>query len=109
LYLTEVRDAARSQPAVSASARVVIVGSGAGGYVCAELLARGGFSGSVTVISDDPDPPYDRNFCSKRYLIGMKSRQATLIDGPTHRPEVRSGCSVKSLDAERKMDTAGQR
>jgi NADPH-dependent 2,4-dienoyl-CoA reductase/sulfur reductase-like enzyme/nitrite reductase/ring-hydroxylating ferredoxin subunit len=62
-----------------AAPRVVIVGGGAGGYACAEWLNRYGFNGSVTVISDDVDPPYDRTVCSKQYLIGMTSRGESLL------------------------------
>jgi len=65
-------------PAAGA-ARVVIIGAGAGGYACAELLGRSGYAGSVTLISDDPDPPYDRTVCSKQYLIGMSSREESLM------------------------------
>jgi len=59
--------------------RVVIIGAGAGGYACAELLGRAGHGGTVTLISDDPDPPYDRTLCSKQYLIGMTSRAESLM------------------------------
>jgi NADPH-dependent 2,4-dienoyl-CoA reductase/sulfur reductase-like enzyme/nitrite reductase/ring-hydroxylating ferredoxin subunit len=54
--------------------RIVIIGGGAAGHACAEMLARHGHGGWVTMISDDNDPPYDRTFCSKQYLIGMVER-----------------------------------
>lgn len=90
--------------ASSATARVVIVGGGAGGYACAEWLSRCGFEGAVTVISDDIDAPYDRTVCSKQYLIGMTSRNSALLDGkllgssvlrwihPPHQSILRSEC-----------------
>jgi apoptosis-inducing factor 3 len=61
------------------ASRVVIVGSGAAGYACAQLLVRSDFGGAVTVVSDDPDVSYDRTFCSKQYLIGMKSRKESML------------------------------
>jgi NADPH-dependent 2,4-dienoyl-CoA reductase/sulfur reductase-like enzyme/nitrite reductase/ring-hydroxylating ferredoxin subunit len=117
---TTVRDgrifvAEHPQPAshptpVTAAGRVVIVGSGAGGHACAQLLARSAFQGLVTVISDDPDPPYDRTFCSKQYLIGMKSRQDSLItdsdpyrDNPKDGPTLRLGRKVRALNAQQKF------
>jgi nitrite reductase/ring-hydroxylating ferredoxin subunit len=60
---------------------IVIVGGGAAGFACAELLSRSGFGSGVTVISDDPDPPYDRTSCSKQYLIGLSSREECFLKG----------------------------
>lgn len=58
----------------ASAGRVVILGGGAGGYACAEMLVRLGHAGTITMISDDSDPPYDRTQCSKQYLIGQVSR-----------------------------------
>jgi NADPH-dependent 2,4-dienoyl-CoA reductase/sulfur reductase-like enzyme len=33
----------------------------------------------VTLVSDDPDPPYDRTFCSKQYLSGKAPREKTML------------------------------
>lgn len=72
------REAAVQSPK-KAPGRVVIVGGGAGGHACAEWLARAGHGAAVTLVSDDPDPPYDRTFCSKQYLSGKAKREATLL------------------------------
>jgi len=82
------------------TARVVIIGAGAGGYACAELLGRAGYAGSVTVISDDPDPPYDRTVCSKQYLLGMTSREESLMS-PVLGAERHAGRAVAIEVAER--------
>jgi NADPH-dependent 2,4-dienoyl-CoA reductase/sulfur reductase-like enzyme/nitrite reductase/ring-hydroxylating ferredoxin subunit len=50
--------------------RVVIVGGGAAGFACAEMLRREGFTGALTLLSADADAPYDRPNCSKDYLAG---------------------------------------
>src|SRR6476619_5704336 len=49
---------------------VVIVGAGAAGAAAAEMLRRCGFDGSVVVVDDDTDAPYDRPNLSKDYLAG---------------------------------------
>ena len=70
----------RPRAAAEPPERVVILGGGAAGHACAEMLARSGVSGRVTVLTDDPDPPYDRTFCSKQYLIGMAGREDCALD-----------------------------
>jgi len=52
---------------------VLIVGGGHGGAQAAGVLRRERFEGSVAILSDEPDPPYDRPPLSKEYLAGEKS------------------------------------
>lgn len=49
---------------------VVIIGAGAAGIACAEMLRREGYRGPVTLVDPDRDAPYDRPNLSKDYLAG---------------------------------------
>ncbi|HET6726144.1 MAG TPA: FAD-dependent oxidoreductase [Gammaproteobacteria bacterium] len=60
---------ARRQPARS-PASVVIIGGGAAGEAAAETLRREGYTGPVTILSDDANAPCDRPNLSKDYLAG---------------------------------------
>jgi 3-phenylpropionate/trans-cinnamate dioxygenase ferredoxin reductase subunit len=50
--------------------RVVIVGGGGTGDAAAFALRKRGFDGDVTIVSVDPDRPYDRPYLSKEFLRG---------------------------------------
>jgi len=72
-YLTGKREPAPSAKAsspVDEPRSVVIVGAGAAGTACAEMLRREGFGGSVTLVDAGGDPPVDRPNLSKDYLAG---------------------------------------
>ncbi len=47
-----------------------IVGAGAAGSACAEMLRRQGYDGPITMFDPDPSAPYDRPNLSKDYLAG---------------------------------------
>jgi 3-phenylpropionate/trans-cinnamate dioxygenase ferredoxin reductase subunit len=58
---------------------VLIVGGGHGGAQAAASLRQAGFQGTVAIISDEPDPPYERPPLSKDYLAGDKAFDRLLI------------------------------
>lgn len=81
--------------------RVVIVGGGAAGHACADMLARAGAGPAVTLLSDDHDAPYDRTFCSKQYLNGEEDRAACALPMPglgRPAPWVRTDTPVLRID-----------
>ncbi|MEV7872257.1 FAD/NAD(P)-binding oxidoreductase [Streptomyces sp. NPDC088124] len=52
------------------SGRIVIVGASLAGLRAAETLRAKGFTGSLTLVGDEPEPPYDRPPLSKQVLLG---------------------------------------
>ncbi|MER6382900.1 FAD-dependent oxidoreductase [Streptomyces sp. NPDC001127] len=51
--------------------RIVIVGASLAGLRAAEALREEGFTGSLTVVGDEPHAPYDRPPLSKQVLLGQ--------------------------------------
>ena len=62
--------------------RVVVVGGGRAGVAAVEELRRQAFEGDITVLHDEPTPPYDRPACAKGVLTGHKRLADTLM--PVH-------------------------
>lgn len=57
--------------------RIVIVGASLAGLRAAETLREEGFTGSLTVVGDEPHPPYDRPPLSKQVLLGQATADTT--------------------------------
>lgn len=62
--------------------RVVIVGAGLGGVRTAESLRRAGWEGSVTLLSDEQEAPYDRPPLSKEILLGTRDPESIVLRDP---------------------------
>lgn len=84
---------------------VLIVGGGHAGAQAAIALRQNGFSGSILVVTEETDYPYERPPLSKEYLAGDKAFERLLI-----RPmsfwqdktiQFRFGSAVTAVDAER--------
>lgn len=92
--------------AVPVPARIVILGGGGAGAAAALRLRELGWDGELALLSDDPDPPYDRPNLSKDYLAGeaeegwmpLKSDEEWRRLGI----EVITGCRVEHLDRDRR-------
>jgi NADPH-dependent 2,4-dienoyl-CoA reductase/sulfur reductase-like enzyme/ferredoxin len=63
------------------SGRIVIVGASLAGLAAAAVMRRDGFAGSLTVIGDEPDQPYDRPPLSKQVLEGWLAADYTALPG----------------------------
>jgi NADPH-dependent 2,4-dienoyl-CoA reductase/sulfur reductase-like enzyme/nitrite reductase/ring-hydroxylating ferredoxin subunit len=103
LFVREkIEPAAARTPRRAAPDRVVIVGGGAGGFAAAEMLRREGFGGSLTMVSNDDAPPYDRPNCSKDYLAGNAPEEWMPLRPPEFYREngidLRLGAEVAAID-----------
>ncbi|HYZ01100.1 MAG TPA: FAD-dependent oxidoreductase [Candidatus Binatia bacterium] len=79
--------------------RIAIVGASLAGLRAAETLRDEGFAGSLTLIGDEPQRPYDRPPLSKQVLLGRVPAEHTLLPG--RRPvdaDWRLGAGAAGLD-----------
>lgn len=60
---------------MSTGPHYVILGGGLAGYSAAKTLRLAGFEGRVTLIGEEPVPPYERPPLSKSFLQGKKTAQ----------------------------------
>ncbi|TNE38335.1 MAG: oxidoreductase [Sphingomonadales bacterium] len=58
---------------------VLIIGAGHGGAQAALLLRQTGFEGSIALLGDEKEPPYERPPLSKDYMAGEKEFERILI------------------------------
>ncbi len=58
---------------------ILIVGAGHGGAQAAVALRQHKFEGTIALLGDEPDPPYERPPLSKEYFSGEKSFERILI------------------------------
>jgi NADPH-dependent 2,4-dienoyl-CoA reductase/sulfur reductase-like enzyme/nitrite reductase/ring-hydroxylating ferredoxin subunit len=84
--------------------RIVIVGGGAAGLSCANELRKLGYTGAITMLSADKDPPCDRPNLSKDYLAGTAPEEwIPLRPGDWYRDndiDLRLGLEVRAIDSE---------
>src|SRR5215468_3167658 len=92
-----------SEPRSGGPERIVIVGGGAAGHACAEMLRRDGYRGELAVLSDDDSPPYDRPNLSKDYLAGTAPEEWIPLRPPEFYVEqgidLVLGVAVERIDA----------
>lgn len=85
--------------------RVVIVGAGLAGSRCAQTLRAEGFEGAITLIGEEPQPPYERPALSKEYLAGTRSELALQAADYWQQNDIRLqlGTRVERVDLLRKV------
>jgi NADPH-dependent 2,4-dienoyl-CoA reductase/sulfur reductase-like enzyme len=102
--MPETRDGIdRGDPFVK-NGHAVIVGASLAGLRAAEALRQHGFAGTLTLIGDEPDPPYDRPPLSKSVLAGSLPITHTTL--PRFVPldaEWRLGVAATALDCDNKV------
>jgi len=82
-------------------ARVLVVGGGPAALSAAEELRRLGFSGELTVVAEEPRPPYDRTACSKDVLTGRRRpSEVVLSSGYPNQIGWRHGGRAVAVDTE---------
>lgn len=82
--------------------RFVIVGAGLAGAKAAEALRAEGFTGTITLIGDEPERPYERPPLSKGYLQGDDEREKVFVHPQDwyqdHNVDLRLGSPTTAID-----------
>ncbi len=92
-------------------AHVVVVGAGQAGASLVAKLRSSGFEGAITLIGEEPVPPYQRPPLSKKYLTGEMELERLFLRTPDfyaeHGIELRTGTRVEGVDTAARVVTAG--
>ncbi|MBW3561901.1 MAG: FAD-dependent oxidoreductase [Actinobacteria bacterium] len=86
---------------------IVLVGGGLASAKAAETLREEGFNGSITLITDEPERPYERPPLSKGVLTGQGSLDDVYVHGPTFHDE--SDVRLVTSDAAVELDLGAGR
>lgn len=90
---------------------VIVIGAGQAGSSCVVKLRNLGFDGRITLIGEEPSPPYQRPPLSKAYLLGEMSldrlflRPADLYEAENI--DLMLNTRVEAVDTAAKTVTAG--
>ena len=77
--------------------RIAVVGASAAGLAAAETLRREGYDGTVTLVGDEPEPPYDRPPLSKQVLAA---------EWESDRLALRTSADLAALDLDLRLGVA---
>ena len=93
---------------------VVVVGAGQAGLACVARLRADGFTDPITLLGEEPHPPYQRPPLSKAYLLGEMGRERLFLRPQSfygeHGIDLRLGQAVAAVDTGRReltMATGG--
>lgn len=86
--------------------RIIVIGAGQAGLSLTAKLRELGFDGPLTLIGDEPVPPYQRPPLSKKFLLGEMAEARLYLRNPDfyaeHAIELCTGTTVDSIDRETK-------
>jgi 3-phenylpropionate/trans-cinnamate dioxygenase ferredoxin reductase subunit len=90
---------------------IVVIGGGQAGASLVAKLRAEGFEGDITLLCDEPVPPYQRPPLSKAYLLGEMEEARLYLRPETfytdHRIDLRLNTRAESIDTAAKTVTAG--
>ena len=82
--------------------KIVVVGAGQAGASCVARLRAGGFTGTITLIGEEPAPPYQRPPLSKAYLLGEMALERLYLRPESYYAEngitLMTGSPVTAID-----------
>lgn len=83
---------------------IVVVGAGQAGAACVAKLRASGFEGAITLIGEEPVPPYQRPPLSKAYLLGEMGLERLLLRPESYYRE--AGVDLRLSQPVQGIDTA---
>jgi 3-phenylpropionate/trans-cinnamate dioxygenase ferredoxin reductase subunit len=90
---------------------IVIVGAGQAGAALAAKLRASGHQGQITMIGEEPAPPYQRPPLSKAYLLGEMEEERLWLRAPSfwadQKITLKLGQRVTAIDTAARTVTAG--
>jgi 3-phenylpropionate/trans-cinnamate dioxygenase ferredoxin reductase subunit len=86
---------------------LVIVGGGQAAAQAVQSLRQQNYSGAITLLSDEPYPPYQRPPLSKKYLAGELTRERLLLRPAAFYAE--KGVTLEQNTRVEEVDAAGHR
>ena len=90
---------------------VIVIGAGQAGAACVAKLRASGHQGQITLIGDEPSPPYQRPPLSKAYLLGEMEEERLWLRGAEfyegNAITLRLGTPVTAIDPVAKTVTLG--
>lgn len=90
---------------------IVVIGAGQAGASLVAKLRSEGYEGALTLIGEEPEPPYQRPPLSKGYLLGEMARERLFLRPESYYADqnitLKLGQRVTSIDREARTVTVG--
>ncbi|SNR49172.1 NAD(P)/FAD-dependent oxidoreductase [Puniceibacterium sediminis] len=84
--------------------KVVVIGAGQAGSALVARLRKQGFDGNITLVGDEPVPPYQRPPLSKAYLLGEMEQERLYLRPASYYSDqnidLRTGARAADIDAD---------